>query len=256
MTNSLPIRRTSMTKFFVIIAVVIVAFIVGCGGGGEDTNTPPTCPSGEHWDATQNKCVQNPDITPPTVVITAPTADTNIVVGTTVTLTATVSDPGAPTSGIDRVDFKVNNTIVCTTTDVTYGLYGGFTVTCSWIPTTPGSFPLTAISTDKAGNSSNPASVNLKVNDPPVDICAQWRSDLDNRAVKGCPSQIGPQGGIITLYVNNGVCMAKMNDLEGALLARDPASQVVYTSPPVTNQLISMTQAFYPFTGLYTCVFQ
>src|SRR6266487_4064517 len=85
-----------------------------------------------------------PDTTSPTVNITNPLNASTVKHGTTVTITATASD----NVGVSKVEFSVNNSLLCTDTTAPY--------TCAW--TVPGkrgtTYTITAKVYDEAGNSA------------------------------------------------------------------------------------------------------
>ena len=85
-----------------------------------------------------------PDTVPPTVTITHPANGSTVKRGSTVTISANASD----NLGVTKVEFSVNNSLLCTDTTVPY--------TCRWtVPRKRGiTYTLTAKVYDKAGNST------------------------------------------------------------------------------------------------------
>jgi Bacterial Ig domain len=79
--------------------------------------------------------------TPPTVNVTSPAAGATLQVNLPQTITATANAPGGT---VTQVQFLVNNNPLSTSTVYPFA--------ASWLPTTPGTFVLTAIATDNLGN--------------------------------------------------------------------------------------------------------
>ena len=97
--------------------------------------------------------------TPPTVTLTAPTDQANVVVGTNVTLSATAAATNTP-GNVTKVVFNVDGTAVATVTSYPYNASYKFLNT--------GSYQLSAQVTDNNGNTANSATVLIYVvNQPP-----------------------------------------------------------------------------------------
>jgi len=91
------------------------------------------------------------DSTPPTVAITSPATGATGLSGT-VTVSANASDAG----GVAKVEFSVNGVLAATDTSAPYS-FGWNTRKLS------GSYTLTAVAVDAAGNRSTPASITVSV---------------------------------------------------------------------------------------------
>ncbi len=90
------------------------------------------------------------DRTPPTLTISAPLDNSNVIIGSVQPITATVSDK---VSGVGSVVFQVNNATICTVLASPYN--------CNWtVPSQAGFYTITATATDKAGN---PTTSTIKV---------------------------------------------------------------------------------------------
>ncbi|HTZ19755.1 MAG TPA: Ig-like domain-containing protein [Opitutaceae bacterium] len=90
--------------------------------------------------------------TPPTVNITSPAAGATLQVNLPQTIAATANAPGGT---VTQVQFLVNN--------VSLGTSSVFPFTSAWLPTTPGTFVLTAIATDNSGNTGMSPPVTVTV---------------------------------------------------------------------------------------------
>jgi hypothetical protein len=100
---------------------------------------------------------------PPVVAITSPTAGTNLTVGTAVTIQAEASDPDG---NVVEVSFFANGSPIagCVDTSAPYS--------CTWTPTTVGSYELVAQAKDNEGISTTSATIavtaNTDTNNPPT----------------------------------------------------------------------------------------
>lgn len=95
----------------------------------------------------------NTDTTPPTVNVTAPAAGATVS-GSSVALTATATD----SSGVSKVDFLVDGTLIGTSTVSPYSLSWDSTIVSN------GTHSITARATDAAGNVGTSSAVSVSVN--------------------------------------------------------------------------------------------
>ena len=89
----------------------------------------------------------------PAVSITAPTAGTQVTLPTTVTISASASDPE---NRMASVDFYAGSTLVLRDTTAPYS--------ASWSPSAAGTYSLTAVAHDADGGSSTSSAVSVTVN--------------------------------------------------------------------------------------------
>ena len=109
----------------------------GTGGGGGNTGTPPT------------------------VSITNPTAQENVVVNTPVTLSATGN---APNGNITQIEFLVDNNVLATAVKYPYSV--------TWVPANLGTYSITAQVTDNFGDKTNSSAVSVTVVPEPPPVIA------------------------------------------------------------------------------------
>ena len=114
------------------------------------------------------------DGTAPIVSITSPTTGSSAT--GTITLTASANDPtvdGQTTSGVAGVLFKLNGTSICS--EVIDSPY-----TCQWstTQTTDGTYTLTAVARDVAGNFATSSPVSITVNN--TEVVPTYYIDYDN----------------------------------------------------------------------------
>jgi hypothetical protein len=105
---------------------------------------------------------QAPDITAPTVAITAPAAGSSLVTNSTLTITADAQDPeiiGQVTSGIAGVQFLINGASL-NSEDITSPY------STIWMPTTAGTYSLSARARDGAGKQTTSSAVSIIVTAP------------------------------------------------------------------------------------------
>ncbi len=145
---------------------------------------------------TGDNCLAVTDTTPPAVNITSPL--NNATVSGKVNVTATASDTGG--SGLTKVDFLVDNSLVATSTTSPYGFSWD---TSGW---TVGSHKLTAIASDGANNSTTSTAITVNIQSvtnttdttPPTaptnlsatvagatQVNLSWTASTDNVAVAG-----------------------------------------------------------------------
>lgn len=228
-----------MMKILVaVFAVVLSLNLIGCGG--DDSSDPgpnpdPTCTGGRTYNGTEcvcpvgtwngTSCVVQ-DNENPTVTLTDPSDSTTV--SGTILVAATASD----NIGIDRVEFKYGDNLICTDNAPPYE--------CSWNTNavSDGDYSVAAHAYDQAGNTaSNHAVVTVRNT---VDVCAQWRSDLDGQLIKEIPSFYGPRLGYLELFVDVGVCWVWAREDSGSSVAYSKATDVQYTSPPQPDGLVTM----------------
>lgn len=139
------------------LGVACALLLAACGGGGSSSpSTPDPSPAPSPAPAPE----QPADTTPPTVSLTAPSA--NAAVAGSVTITATASDD----VGVARVEFYVDGVLECSDDTSPHA--------CSWDTTGGGTHPcngvhahsLTARAYDAAGNEGASAAVSVNMSDP------------------------------------------------------------------------------------------
>lgn len=97
------------------------------------------------WTTSTNK--------PPTVSLTAPASGATFTAPATISLAATASDPEGQ---LARVEFYQNGTLIVSTTATPY--------TATWSSVPAGTYSLTAVAVDAAGNRTTSAAVSVTVN--------------------------------------------------------------------------------------------
>ncbi|MEP6914281.1 MAG: Ig-like domain-containing protein, partial [Acidobacteriota bacterium] len=119
---------------------------------------------------TLNRCAA-----PPSVTLTSPAAGATYTAPATVTLAATIGNPGA---GIAKVQFYAGTTLLGTSTSAPYGF--------TWTTVPAGTYSLTAVATDTAGASALSAAVSITVNAAPATLPPGWtHSDIGATGVAG-----------------------------------------------------------------------
>jgi glucose/arabinose dehydrogenase/PKD repeat protein len=108
-----------------------------------------------------------PDTTPPTVSLTAPAAGSTVS-GAAVPVTATAADD----VGVASVEFRVGSTVIGTDTSAPYSATWNTTALAN------GSYSVSAVARDAAGNASSPSSVTVTVSNaappPPAGLVAAY----------------------------------------------------------------------------------
>jgi 3-phytase len=115
---------------------------------------------------------------PPTVSISSPTNGASFPLGQAVTITATASDPEGALAG---VEFFANS--------VSLGHDATSPYSVSWTPTNTGSYSLTAIATDGAGNTGTSAPVSVTITQAPVTYYSLQVSTTGSGTVTKEPNQ-------------------------------------------------------------------
>lgn len=230
-----------MMKILVaVFAVVLSLNLIGCGG--DDSSDPgpnpdPTCTGGRTYNGTECVCPVGTwngtsctvlDTENPTVTLTDPSDSTTV--SGTILVAATASD----NIGIDRVEFKYGDNLICTDNAPPYE--------CSWNTNavSDGDYSVAAHAYDQAGNTaSNHAVVTVRNT---VDVCAAWRgTNLENRNVI-CAGHFVSQTKLLDWQ---GTCLAIIVDREGMFAWDNPVDVV-----------LNDTQAVYGQPVTTTCVFQ
>lgn len=124
-------------------------------------NTAPTYCTSCGWYQDLGTCDGSSSNQPPSVAMTAPTTGTRFVVGTTVTLQASASDPDG---SVARVEFFRGSTSL--------GSVSGPPYTLSWSGAAAGDYSLTAVATDNAGARTTSAAVAISIAAPSTDTTA------------------------------------------------------------------------------------
>ena len=130
---------------------------IGSALGSHTITARATDAAGNYSDSTVTiNIVTPPDTTAPTVVVTAPAANANVITTTTIPLSATASD----NVGVSKVEFYVDGTLKGTSTTSPYSY--------SWNTTgaTAASHTVTAKAYDAAGNTTTTAGTPITITDP------------------------------------------------------------------------------------------
>ncbi len=124
-------------------------------------NTAPTYCTSCGWYQDLGTCDGSSSNQPPSVALTAPTSGTRFVVGTTIALQASASDPDG---SVARVEFFRGSTSL--------GSVSGAPYTLSWSGAAAGDYSLTAVATDNAGARTTSAAVAISIAAPSTDTTA------------------------------------------------------------------------------------
>ncbi|MEL6537262.1 MAG: Ig-like domain-containing protein, partial [Bacteroidota bacterium] len=146
--------------------------------------------------------VNNPDVdNPPSVSISNPASGTTLDAGSTITLSANATDDNAVTS----VAFFANGTSLGTDATAPYSI--------SWNAATPGTYSLTAVATDDAGQTATSAEIVVTVNasdtggcDLPEFVLSQVYSSGDRVQYQG--NEYRATTTIHSVYPNSTVSLA------------------------------------------------
>ena len=123
--------------------------------------------------------VAPPDVTPPTVTLTAPAPAATV--NGTVAVTATAAD----NIGVTQVEFFAGATSLGVDTTAPYSVQWDTTTV------TDGPFVLTAVAKDAANNTTTSAAVNVTVQNTVVVTLAQLQTDIFTPRCSGCHTGTG-----------------------------------------------------------------
>jgi hypothetical protein len=167
--------------------------------------------------------------TAPFVFLTSTPTNTNVTVNTPVVLSAGAGDPDG---AISSVGFFVNNQLITTATTAPYA---GI-----WVPTTPGSYTVTAVATDDAGNRTTSAAAILTVlaqaGIPPIAALDFNNPKLDTPAAGAAAPTVDPLKPIDVTYGSKLLLSAEALDQDGTIASIqffvNGTSIATVTSPP------------------------